>query len=124
MTTRRYIGVTDAGPVVLHNVRRDDTGEPLLLIDQDAVETVRMNFSAWLETGETITSASVTAENCTASTSTATPNIDITLSAVTSYTDGKVTVIATASSGSVWRGIVRVRRTRRYTDEQRFRDYT
>lgn len=111
------------GETVFHNVRKDETGEPLILIDQDAKKTLRINFADWLE-GETITAATTSAQNCTVSTSTSTPNIDLTISAVTSYDDGRITLTATSSGGDIWRSIIRVRRTNRYTDEQTFRDYT
>lgn len=120
---RHYIGITPSGPTVLRNVHKDATGEPLLFVDQDATTKLRINFSAWLESGQSISSATVTAENCTVSTSTSSPNIDVTLSSVTSYNDGKITILATCSNGEIYRGIIRVRRTNRYTDEQRFRDY-
>lgn len=120
---RHYIGFNSGGPTTLRNVRLDATGEPLLLVDQDAITKLQLDWRDWLETGETISSVTITAEGCTATVATSTPTATLTISAVTSYTDGKVTVIATSSTGEKWRGIIRVRRTNRYTDEQRFRDY-
>lgn len=120
---RHYIGFTSGGPTTLRNVRLDATGEPLLLVDQDAVTKILLDWRDWLETGETISSVTITAEGCTATVATSTPTATLTISAVTSYTDGKITVIATSSTGEKWRGIIRVRRANRYTDEQRFRDY-
>jgi hypothetical protein len=119
---RQYIGISNQGPTVFYNVRMDVTGEPMFLVDEDAVSTLRVNFGDWLNTGETISTATIVTESCTASISTATPNVDITISAATSH--GKITLKATASSGDVWRGIICVRRTERYGDEQRRRDYT
>lgn len=120
---RHYIGLTSAGPTTLRNVRRDETGEPLILIDQDAVSKLRLDFTDWLESGETLSTLTATAEGCTVSTSTSSPTSTLTISAVTSYTDGRITVLATSSTGEKWRGIIRVRRTSRYRDEQQFRDY-
>ena len=121
--SRHYIGVTNAGPTTLRNVRRDDTGEPLLLVDQDAIVKLRIDLANWLETGETISSVSTTAESCTVLTSTTSPNITLTISNVTGYDYGKITLLATSSTGEVWRQVIRVRRTNRYTDEQTYRDY-
>jgi hypothetical protein len=120
---RQYIGISPMGPTVLRNIRKDDTGEPLVLLDENAIAKVRINFADWLEGSETIESASVTAESCTISTSTASPNIDLTVSDATSYTDGKITLEATSSTGEVYRGVIRVRRMSRYNDEQSRRDY-
>lgn len=121
---RRYLGISPTGETVFHNVRRDETGEPLLLVDESAITKLRVNFSDWLESGETITAATATAKSCTVSAATASPNVDLTISAVTSYDQGSITLVATCSNGEVWRSIIRVRRTNRYTDETTYRDYT
>jgi len=118
--TRHYLGISEKGPTVFRNVRMDDTGEPLLLIDQDAVVKLTIDFSDWLETGETLSSVSATARSATISVSTTSPRTVITISAVTSYYDGDITVIATSSTGEKWRGIIRVRRTNREHDEAMF----
>lgn len=115
--TRHYLGVSDKGPNVFRNVRRAPTGEPLLLIDQDEVARLTIDWSDWLETEETISSVSDTARNCTISTSTTGAQATITISAVVSHHDGDITVIATASTGEKWRGIIRVRRANRQGDE-------
>ena len=122
--TRRYLGISSRGPNVFRNIRKDDTGEPLLLVDQDAVVKLTIDFADWLETDETLSSVSATARSATISVSTSSPKTVITISDVTSYHDGDITVIATSSTGEKWRGIIRVRRTNRYTDEALvFSDY-
>jgi len=88
-----------------------------LLIDENAVVKLTIDFSDWLESGETISSVSATGRSCTISVSTTSPRTVITISAVTSNHDGDITVIATASTGEIYREIIRVRRTNRYTDE-------
>lgn len=118
--TRHYLGVSAKGPNVFRNVRRDITGEPLLLLDQDEVARLTIDWSDWLETEETISSVSATARNASISVSTTSPRTVITISAVTSFYDGDITVIATASTGEKWRGIIRVRRTNRENDEALF----
>ena len=121
---RRYLGISPMGETVFHNVRRDETGEPLILVDKDAIIKLRVNFADWLESGENISSVTTTGENCTISTSTTSPNVDITISNVTSHEYGQIALVATSSTGEVWRSIINVRRTNRYTDEQTYRDYT
>lgn len=121
---RHYIGFTSAGPTTLRNVRLARTGEPLLLVDKDAVTKLQLDWRDWIETGETISSVAITAEGCTATVATSSPTATLTISAVSSVADdGKVTVIATSSTGEKWRGIIRVRSANRYADEQVFRDY-
>lgn len=115
--SRHYLGISARGPTVFRNVRKDDTGEPLLLIDEDAVVKLTIDYSDWLETDETLSSVSATARSCTISVATTSPRTVITISAVTSNHDGDITVIATSSTGEKARDIIRVRRTNRYTDE-------
>jgi pyocin large subunit-like protein len=122
--TRHYVGFTSRGPTTFRNVRKAPTGEILVHLDEDEVKILKLNFADWLETGETISSVSATAYNCTCSTSTSSPNISLTLSAATAYDiTGKVTLVVTASTGEKWRGNIRVRRTARYGDEESTSDY-
>lgn len=122
--SRHYLGISARGPTVFRNIRKDDTGEPLLLIDEDAVVKLTIDYSDWLEEGETISSVSATARSCTISVATTSPRTVITISAVTSNHDGDITIVATASTGEKDRMIIRVRRTNRYTDEALvFSDY-
>lgn len=121
---RHYIGISPSGPTVLRNLRKDETGEPLLLLDESEATTLRVNLADWLESGETVSSATATGSNCTVSASTTSPNVDITVSAATSTSYGKITIIITSSAGAVVRQIIKVRRPNRYTDEQTYRDYT
>jgi hypothetical protein len=112
---RHYIGVAPRGITVLRNIRNDDTGEPLLYLDEGAVDTVQINFAEFLNTGETISSATATAEGCTASASTSSPNVTLTVSNASD--DGKITVTATTSASNVFPFIMRVRKPLRYGDE-------
>lgn len=116
---RAYIGFTSKGPTILRNIRRAPTGEPLLLLDESAAAKVELDFTDFLESGETISgSASVTYEGVTGSTSTSSPRVTLTLSAATTYDlAGKATYVVTFSSGEIFRGILRVRRTSRYADD-------
>jgi pyocin large subunit-like protein len=124
MSQRHYVGFTSRGPTVFHNVLRAPTGEILVLLDEDEIKKLELDFRAWLNSGETVSTPTVTAENVTVSTATASPLVTLTLSAATSYDlDGAITIVVPFSSGEQWRGIIRVRRTERYMDEDSPRDY-
>lgn len=112
---RHYIGVSARGINVLRNVRSAETGEPLILLDEDEVASVLVNFADYLEGAETISSASVTANGITATISTASPNITLTLSGA--GFDGSAALKVTTSTGAVFRTVIRVRKTERTTDE-------
>jgi len=123
--SRYYIGYTSRGPTVLRNIRKDDTGEPLILVDEDEVKTITLDLTNLLETGETISSATVDeTQNVTATRTLSSPTITVNLSSVTSYTDGYAVILITLSSGEVIRQLLRVRRPARYGTEQYVRDYT
>lgn len=112
---RHYLGVSPQGIATLRNIRLDVTGEPLLLLDENAIAKLRVNFSDYLESGETISSATATANGCTVSTSTSSPNVTLTISEST-Y-DGKITLTVTTSTSEVFTQVIRVRRTQRVGDE-------
>lgn len=120
---RHSIHFTPRGATTFHNVRKDLTGEPLLLLDEDEVKTLTLDFTDYLDSGETISSASATAKSVTVSTATSSPTVTLTLSAAQSHSDGSVTLVVIFSSGNKWRGIIRVRRTDRFTDEALMDDY-
>lgn len=121
---RHAILYTSKGASVMRNVRIAPTGEPLLHLDEDAVTKLVLDFANYLESGETISTPTVTAENVTVSTATVSPQITLTLSAATSHDlDGTCTIIVPISNGETFRQIIRVRRTERYMDEDSPRDY-
>lgn len=122
--TRHIVAFSPKGPAALRNVRTAPTGEPLVHLDENEVKALKLDLSDYLDSGETISSVSTTTYNVTASTSTSSPNITLTLSDATAYDlEGRVVIVATMSSGEKWRGIIRVRRTNRYRDEQERADY-
>lgn len=123
MAQRHMIAFTGRGDTVLRNIRRDVTGEPLLILDKDEIQKVELDFASFVNSGETVSSATATAESCTVATAVATPRVTLTVSAATSDTDGKITVKVTFSSTEVWRGIIRVRRARRFGDPDVITDY-
>lgn len=112
---RHYIGVSPRGITVLRNVRKDTTGEPLILMDEDAVIQCQINFADYLNSGETISSATATASGCTVASAVSSPNVTLTISAPSD--DGKITIKATTSASLVFPFVLRVRKPTRYTDE-------
>lgn len=124
--SRHYLGISARGPTVFRNIRLDDTGEPLLLIDEGAVVVLTIDFAEWLETGETIEDVTAAARSCTIDVDfdEEDRSFTIKISNVTSNHDGDITLMVEASTGAIYRGIIRVRRTNRYTDEALvFSDY-
>ena len=120
---RLYLGYNERGLVVSKNVRIGSTGQPLVLLDQYEAEPVVLDFTAYLQPGETILSAVGTALACTATVTVASPLINLTLGNVTSWVDGDVTLIITFSSAAVLSQVIKVRRKNRVDDEQRLTDY-
>lgn len=114
---RHYLGISASGSTVYRNIRTDETGEPLLLIDEGVTQRLLVDFSDWLETGETIASVTATGNGCTVTASTSSPQTTLTISNVNNHHDGDITLIATSSTGEVFRQVIRVRRTNRYKDE-------
>jgi hypothetical protein len=120
---RHSIHYTPRGATTFYNVHRDLTGEPLLFLDENEVKSLRLDFADYLDTGETISSVASTAKSVTVSVATSSPTVTLTLSAAQSHSDGSVTLVVTFSTGAKWRGIIRVRRTDRFTDEALVDDY-
>jgi len=124
---RRYIGFTKRGPAVFRNVRKAETGEPLVTLDENEADDVVLDFQGYLETGETVSSATITANGVTAAVATTSPKVTLTLSEANKFNiTGRVEVVVTMSSGTKWRGYVRVRRRSRYmtADYDELTDYT
>ena len=121
---RNWIGYDSRGPATLRNVRRDITGEPLVLMDEGETVKLVLDLTQWLN-GETIASVAATASGVTCTASTSGAEVTLTLSAPTAYdTSGKVDVTFTLSGGEVHKDTIRVRRINRFGDERPVADYT
>lgn len=122
--SRYYIGFTTQGPTVFRNVRKDETGEPLILVDEDETKTVVLDLTAYLEGTETVSSvATEKTSNVTATPTLTSPTISVALSNVTSPNDGYVVLLITLSSGEIIRQTLRVRRPVRFGTEVFIRDF-
>lgn len=110
---RHYIGYTARGATTFKNVRVED-GYPTMLMETGETRKITLNFSSLLETGETISSATVAAEGVSASIATSSPNITLTLSSPSAW--GTATITATLSNGEVISDTIRVRQNARAYD--------
>jgi len=125
--TRAYVGFTTRGPTVFRNVRKAQSGEILVTLDENEAKDLQLDFTGYLETGETVSSATVEPEGVTATVATTSPNVTLTLSEATKYDlSGKIETIVTFSSGEKWRQLIRVRRRSRYKTDvyDNLTDYT
>lgn len=102
---RRSIGYTHRGATTLRNVRRED-GFPVILMEEGETVKLSLNWSAMLESGETI-SVTASGDGITASASTSGTTTTLTLSSPSAW--GEVTVTATLSSGEVIVDTIRAR---------------
>lgn len=122
--TRKYIGWTTRGPAVYRNIRKDRTGDPIVLVDQGEATTVVLDLTAYLDTGETISTVTHVDSSCTCTPTLSSPTISLAFSAVTSYIDGYTALTITLSSGEIITQKIKVRRPNRFGDEANVRDYT
>jgi pyocin large subunit-like protein len=124
---RRYIGLTKRGIATLRNVRKAETGEPLVTLDENEVDDLVIDFTGYLESGETVSSATATPNGVTETISTTSPKVTLTLSEANQYNlSGRIEVVVTMSSGTVWRQYIRVRRRARAfaSEYDNLTDYT
>jgi len=121
MARRHYIGFTSRGPSIFRNVRLDETGRPLLFLEEGEIARLELDFQSFVETGETISSATVAPDNVTAVIANDTTSATITFSAANEW--GEVIVTVTFSTGDVWSDKIRVRNQRRINMARRTTDY-
>ena len=95
---RKYIGYTARGATTFRNVRRED-GYPIVLMEEGETVKVSLDWSAMLDSGETISSVTASGDGIAASASTSGTTTTLTLSSPAAW--GEVTVTATLSSGEV-----------------------
>lgn len=79
------------------------------MIAEGETKTLVLDFAQMLESGETISSATVSATGVTASISNTTTTVTLTLSASTAW--GEATVTVTLSSGEVHKPLIRARQS-------------
>lgn len=103
---RRSIGYTHRGATTFRNVRRED-GFPVVLMEAGETVNIALNWSAMMESGETISSVTASGDGITASATTSGTTTTLTLSSPAAW--GEVTITATLSSGEVIVDTIRAR---------------
>lgn len=120
---RKYIGWTERGPAVYRNVRKDRTGDPLILLDDSETTTLVLDLTGYIDTGETISTCTADTASCACTPTVTSSTISLALSGATSYSDGYAALTITLSSGEVILHKLRIRRPNRFGDEAALADY-
>ena len=109
--SRYYVGFTQRGPTSLRNVRKAPTGELMMLVEEEEVKVLTLDFTGFLETGETVSSATLSSERVTASAEFSGTSVTLTISESEAYDLlGNITVLVNFSTGRTKRVVIRVRR--------------
>ena len=116
--SRYYVGFTQRGPTVLRNVRKAPTGEILFLIEEDEVKSLQLDYTGFLESGETVSESSLSSDNVTASATVSSPTVTIEISEAEAYDlTGRIVVVTTLSTGRKVRTTIRARRKNNTAEE-------
>ncbi len=99
---RAQVLFASRGPSVYRNVRKTEWNTPLVMLHEDATETLVMDLTGYLDGAETVSSATVNAENVTCSATVSTPTVTLAISEVKGR--GDIELKITLSSGHVWAG--------------------
>lgn len=110
---RHAVYYTSRGATTTRNVRTQD-GYPLLLMEEGETRKLALDFTDLLESGQSISTATVSAEGVTASISLSSPVATLTLSAPSGW--GTAIVTITLSNGEVIVETIYVRQTSRAFD--------
>lgn len=87
---------------MFRNVRKTAWGMPLIMLHEDATETLVMDLSGYLESGETVSSATATADGVTCTATVSSPSVTLAISAPQGA--GDIDLVITLSSGHKWAG--------------------
>lgn len=109
---RSYLGYTPDGAKVFRNIRRTASGRPLLLLEENAKDQLQLDLTDYLESGETISSVTVTSSGPTVSSSNTTTKITLTISSPPTW--GDIEVVATLSSANKLHETILCRQPARY----------
>lgn len=120
---RHTLTFTPKGLTTSRNVHKDETGRPLVLLEEDEQTQLKLDFQSYVESGETISTATLATNNVTGSIALAGDNLSVTITLSGATDWGEVTPTITFSSGDIWQEKIRVRNRRRYTVPTRTTDY-
>jgi hypothetical protein len=120
---RHYIGMTARGATSLFGMKRTPEGYPLLLLEENEVSNVELDFTDWLDDSETVSSATVGTEGTlTAGTPTvSSPKVTVQMSGALSW--GRATITVTMSTGVKFVEKIEVRERQRYLEGNAPKDY-
>lgn len=99
---RAQVLFSTRGPSVFRNVRKTEWNTPLIMLHENATETLVLDLAEYLDTGETVSTATVTAEGITCTATVSSPTVSLSLSAPQGTGDIDLTI--TLSSGHKWAG--------------------
>lgn len=99
---RAQVLFASRGPSVFRNVRRTEWNTPLVMLHEDATETLVLDLTGYLESGETVSSATVDADGVTCTASVSSPTVTLAISEPQGTGDIDLTI--TLSSGHIWAG--------------------
>lgn len=99
---RAQVLFASRGPSVFRNVRKTEWGMPLIMLHEDATETLVMDLTSYLDSGETVSTATVSADNVTCTVSVSSPNVTLAISEPQGA--GDIDLVITLSSGHKWAG--------------------
>lgn len=94
---RHYLGYGQSGRKSLHGLHTNQSGQPLLLLEEGEVARIELDFTDYLDGGETISSAAVSNDSITVGVSTSSPKVTLTASVAGAY--GRTEVTVTFSTG-------------------------
>jgi hypothetical protein len=116
---RHQVLFTSRGPSVFRNVRRTEQGLPFVVLDNAGTASVVLDLTDYLDSGETVSSATVSATGVTCAASVSSPNVTLAISEPQGQGDIEVTI--TLSSGAKWAGTLMTREQDYPTRPQRYR---
>lgn len=99
---RAQVLFSSRGPSVFRNVRKTEWSTPLVMLAENGTETLSLDLTNYLESGETVSSATASATNVTCTASVSSPTVTLAISDVQGRGDIDLTI--TLSSGHVWAG--------------------
>lgn len=110
---RHEIHYRPRGATVFKNVRKGAKGRPHIVMDDGEQLDLVLDLTDYLDSGETISTATVSNSGVTSTIALASPKATLTISSPRTY--GEITVTLTMSSGAILKPLIIV--TRRPTTE-------
>lgn len=87
---------------MFRNVRKTEWNTPLIMLHENATETLVLDLTEYLDAGETVSTATVAADGITCTATVSSPTVTLALSEAQGTGDIDLTI--TLSSGHKWAG--------------------